>query len=361
MRTLPHWLIIASVVVVLLVIAFLLGPRPDAPEPLSETRPVGAQRVPELPADAKWLGGGPLTADSLAGHPLVFVVWSDTDPRSLALLPVADGWQRAYGRYGLRVVGVHTPDFSFAADPAVAEDVRRRLGLTFPIVVDPGYAIERSLETTERPALVVADGRGNVRLVAGPKGTAEVDRMLRDLVRAANPKTVFPDGPGGWTGPPVSELNPKFVFLGTARASAGPLADATPGRAQTFTAQFRFQEEGDPFVPYPVGRWTPSAEGLTAERGGAAEFVALRTEGGTVDVVVGPPPGGKPARVWVLGDEEWLAPGRRGEDVRVDARGATYLDVDAPRLYSLARGPVRVLKLSPDMPGVTFYCFTIEK
>lgn len=302
-----------------------------------------------------------MTADSLAGHPVVLVVWSDTDPRSLDLLPVADGWRRAYGRYGLRVIGVHTPDFSFAADPATAEGVRRRLALTFPIVVDPAYAIERALGTSGRPAVVVADDSGRVRLTAGADGIDAVDRLLRELVRESNPETVFPDGPGGWPGPSPIGTEAKFVFLGTARVEGGPLANATPGRARTFTAQFRYQEQGEPLVPYPVGRWTPSSEGLTSERGGAAEFVAMRTDGGPVDVVVGPPADGKPARVWVLGDEEWLAPELRGDDVRVDARGATYIEVSAPRLYGLARGPVRVLKLSPELPGITFYCFAVGR
>jgi len=70
-------------------------------------------------ADASgWLGGGPVRADSLRGRTVLLVAWSDADPLSLRLLREADAWQAAYGRFGLRVVGVHVPEFAFSADSA---------------------------------------------------------------------------------------------------------------------------------------------------------------------------------------------------------------------------------------------------
>jgi hypothetical protein len=113
-------------------------------------------------------------------------------------------------------------------------------------------------------------------------------------------------------------------------------------------------------VPYPVGRWTPSAEGLTAARGGAMNFVAIRCPGGRASVVLRPPAEGA-ARVWILEDDAWLGEAARGEDVRVDARGASYVEVAEPRLYRIAElGAERVLKLSPEERGITFYAFAFE-
>jgi len=74
--------------------------------------------IPSLTTAAGWLNGGPLTADSLAGHPVVLLIWSDSDPRSLEVLPEVQGWHQAYARYGVRVVGVHVPDYSFGAEPS---------------------------------------------------------------------------------------------------------------------------------------------------------------------------------------------------------------------------------------------------
>ena len=109
-----------------------------------------------------------------------------------------------------------------------------------------------------------------------------------------------------------------------------------------------------------LGRWTTGAEGLTAVRGGAANFVAIRHGGGQVSAVLGPPPSGT-SRVWVLADEAWLAENARDQDVRADPRGATYIEVSEPRLYRIARaGKTHVLKLSPEAPGLVIYCFAFE-
>jgi hypothetical protein len=316
-------------------------------------------RLPSLALAEGWVNGT-MTDDSLRGRPVALVVWSDTDPRGLRLLREAEAWQRAYARYGARVIGIHSPDFSFAARPAIAAAVARRMRLSFPIAFDPAYSLRKALGVDESPAILIASPGGGVVLQAGAGGAARADRVLRELVRKSRPDVAFPEdgGAAGTPDPPAPEM--RFVYLGTARAERGPLAGAEPGRAHTFTTQFRYQEEGEALVPYPVGRWTPGAEGLTAARGGAANFIALRTVGGRVAAVLAPAPDGA-SRVWVLDGDDWLAAGSRGEDVREDATGATYVDLDGPRLYAIARGAAGTLKLSPGQPGIVVHGFAVEK
>ena len=109
--------------------------------------------LPRLDAAAGWINGGPLTPDSLAGRPTAVILWSDTDPRSLDALPWAESWHRAYAPFGARVVGVHVPDYSFGADSMVSARVARRMGLHFPIALDPHYQILSAFgRDEERPA-----------------------------------------------------------------------------------------------------------------------------------------------------------------------------------------------------------------
>ena len=152
-----------------------------------------------------------------------------------------------------------------------------------------------------------------------------------------------------------------MVYLDRARAQ-GPLASATPGRPQMFTAQFRFQIEGDPFIPYPVGLWTLDGDGLTARRGGAANFVAMRYDAPQVGAVLGTPPS-RAVRAWLLVDEHWLRPEQLGRDARLDSRGASYVLVSAHRLYDLCRSsPGRhVIKISPEVPGLTVHAMSFER
>lgn len=328
----------------------------------------GAQ-LPSLQAATAWLNGGPLPPDSLRGHPTVIALWSDTDPACLRALPAIESWHEAYERYGVRVIGVHEPDFAFAADSAVPAAVVRRLGLRFPIALDAASAIRTVLGAPmDGPRIVLADPSGTiVESAVGRQALPVIERRLREQVQRLHPGSDFPGATGiepvadsSVTGAAVGPLA-DVVLLGTGRARAGPLATAEPGRAQHFTVQFRFQVEGKPNVPYPVGLWTPSAEGPRAERGGAENYIALRYDAGALWAVMSPPAQG-PARVWILRDEHWLAADALGADAHLDGRGASYVDVTEPRLYAVcaAKGGEHVVKLSPETPGVTVHALIVE-
>lgn len=316
-------------------------------------------RLPRLEG-MTWLNGGPLPPDSLRGHVVALALWSDTDPGCLANLPAVEAWHQAYARYGVRVVGVHAPDFSFAADSAVPARIVRRLGLGFPVALDPACRIRNLLgDPADGPLVLIAgpDGRILAR-GSGRAGIARADGALREALRRLRPEVGFP---AGRVAAPATAAAPlRTVFLGVGRVPGGPLANAESRRAQPFTAQFRFQVEGAPWTPYPVGWWTPDAEGLAAARGGAANFVAMRYDADRVGVVMSPPASGR-SRVWILRDEAWLAGGALGADARLDSRGASYVDVTEPRLYFVSRGAGKhVLKLSPEEPGLAIHAFTFE-
>jgi hypothetical protein len=318
-------------------------------------------RLPHLASATALLNRGTFAPESLAGHPVVVVLWSDTDPRALAALPHAQSWWQAYARYGVRVLGVHSPEFAFAADPAVPRRITQRLHLTFPIALDPNYQIRNRFgDFMPWPGLAVADTAGRIVLQVPVDQPWEVDIAIRKLLRRLHPDIGFPSEPEPPEPPATSRAQGRTVALGAGRVHAGPLADARPGAVLTFTTQFRFQEEGVPFVPYPVGRWMPNAEGLVAGQAGAANFVAIRSGGERLCAIIGPPASG-PARVWILADDAWLAAGEAGQDVQVDPQGASYVDVSEPRIYEIAPGgKARVFRFSPKDPGVTFYAFLFE-
>jgi hypothetical protein len=347
----------SSVVMLLVVLTVLIrsGSFPRAPE--SEFVPA---RLPHFESVKAWLNRGSFAPESLAGHPAVVVLWSDTNPSALDVLPLVQSWWQAYSRYGVRVLGVHSPEFAFAADPAVPNRVVQRLGLGFPIALDPNYEIRNRFgDAMPWPGLAVADTAGRIVLQVPVSGASQADRALRKLLRRLHPDAGFPDEAEVMDKPAVPTAT-RIVSLGAGRVRSGPLAGVRPGTALTFTTQFRFQEEGAPFVPYPVGRWIPGAEGLVAVQGGAPNFIAIRHGGERVRAVIGPPPSG-PARVWILENETWLGAETLGEDVSLDPQGASFALISEPRIYEIAApGKSRVLRFSPENPGVTFYAFLFE-
>jgi thiol-disulfide isomerase/thioredoxin len=361
------FVVVGLAALALIAAARVLVPRllPATDEDAAPAGELVGTALPNLTGASGWLNGGPLPPASLRGHPTVVALWSDTDPECLRALPVLQSWYQAYARYGVRVIGVHEPDFAFAADSTVPARIASRLGLHFPIALDPAYAIRHDLGgPLDGPRVVLADTAGTIVSAAlGVDQLPGIERALRLQLKLLRPGTEFPSDPGLAAKPSPEADTPgaHVVSLGNAQVREGPLVGATPGRAQPFTAQFRFQVEGKAYVPYPVGMWSPGGEGITAGRGGPENFVALRYDSGALWAVLSPPRG-MTARVWVLRDENWLPVGALGADARVDTRGGSYVEVDEPRVYAVCRERPgeHVVKLSPDAPGVIVHALIVE-
>jgi hypothetical protein len=171
-------------------------------------------------------------------------------------------------------------------------------------------------------------------------------------VRAQHPDVALPPLPSAELPAGV-----RVVDLGVGRVEAGPLRGETAGRSHVYTAEFRYQVQGQEWAPYLVGGWRLDTQGLTATRGGAANFVAIRYSASRVGVVVTPPPGST-ARLWILRDDRWPTAGERDLDAAADGSGAVSVLVTEPRLYWIDRGEgERVLKVSPESEGVTINAF----
>lgn len=312
-----------------------------------------------LPTLGAALWSDPTALDSLAGHAAVVAFVSFDLPGSLRILPTLEAWHDAYSRYGVRVLAVHVPAFAFADDSAGTARAAQRLGLRFPVALDPALEVWRAFGARgTTPRLIVAGADGRVRMDGERRAAvAEAERAIRDQVKAAHPRLRFPAA-----ATPPAEDEPEehaAVQLGLARVEGGPLKATVSGRVTNFTAQLRYQVEGDLYTPYPVGRWIPGADGLTAARGGAENFLALRYDAGALGAVLGPAEAGA-VKMWVLRDERWLARSEAGADVEFDGRGASYVTIREPRLYALTRETRgrHVIKLSPESPGATIYALT---
>lgn len=253
----------------------------------------------------------------------------------------------------MRVVGLHRPEFAFAADVALLAHAIERLGVSFPVAHDPALEVQLP-GTLPRTTVLVGEANGNAFAANRPNERSEADLWLRARASARSiPLPRPPDSPRPDTR--------RLLRLGAGQVADGPLSDATPGVAATFVTQTRGEVEGRAWTPVPVGRWTPRGDGIEAARGGAANFLAIRYHAGRVGLVVSPPPG-TTARLWILRDETWVGDGLRGRDLKVDAEGATYVEIDEPRLLI----PIEkdsgwhVLKISPDSPGVVLHALTFD-
>ena len=72
-------------------------------------------RAPEL-VGGYWVNSEPLTMASLRGKVVLIDFWDYTCINCIRTLPYVTEWHRRYSPHGLRVVGVHAPEFSFAKE-----------------------------------------------------------------------------------------------------------------------------------------------------------------------------------------------------------------------------------------------------
>jgi hypothetical protein len=163
------------------------------------------------------------------------------------------------------------------------------------------------------------------------------------------------------TSPDSSTTVHAPVWLGAGDRPSGPLADVTPGAPRPFHAELASEIGGKSWIATPIGHWTLGADGLTAARGGAEEYVALRYDASPLAVLAAGA-GRRETRLWVLLDDGWVPGNLAGADLRYDGSGHSYVEVTWPRLYDVVKpdGHRHVVKVSPEEPGLTLHAFVFE-
>ena len=94
--------------------------------------------LPPFPRGLAWLNTAALRTDKQRGRPVLVEFWDFCRVNSLRTLPYLLAWHERYADAGLRVIGVHSPGYSFGRDRAVAEAAIERLQIPFAVVLENG-------------------------------------------------------------------------------------------------------------------------------------------------------------------------------------------------------------------------------
>ena len=99
-----------------------------------------------------------------------------------------------YGKQGLQVISVHTPEFEYEKDRRRVERAAERYKLKQPIYMDNDYAYWNALGNRYWPSFYLVDRAGNIRAkdvgelhLDTSKGNA-FEATLRELIAEAPPK-----------------------------------------------------------------------------------------------------------------------------------------------------------------------------
>jgi hypothetical protein len=267
-----------------------------------------------------------------------------------------------YRESGLSILGVHTPEFKFARDPAQVKAAVGRLGIMWPVVLVNNQRIWKSFANRSRPTLYLIDQDGYLRYRhMGEGGYAQTESAIHALLKTLNPKLELPnlinpirpeDGPGAVCHPTTPELHIHALGNSTLPSNNPTLLEIPAVRR---AGQF-----------YLNGWWKAVDEGVTlASEGGQ---IVLPYQAASVNGVFAPSsdPGDlaigfpEPCLLQIRQNGEPLPKNNSTEDLYYE-NGAARLRIDYARSYALARYDdvvPRELTLEIEGAGFTLYAFS---
>ena len=145
--------------------------------------------APEFPQGLQWIGVAFLRMAQQIGRPILVEFFDSARINSHRTLPYMRAWHERYAEPGLlRIVGVHSPAYSFARDPEVATSLIERMDIPYPVVLDPDFAVWREYGNRGWPARYVFDRRGILRFVHWGEGEYdETELVIQELIAETDP------------------------------------------------------------------------------------------------------------------------------------------------------------------------------
>jgi cytochrome c biogenesis protein CcdA/thiol-disulfide isomerase/thioredoxin len=286
--------------------------------------------APNFTGISTWINSKPETVASLRGKVVLVDFWTYSCINCLRTLPHLKAWDHAYRKAGLRIVGVHTPEFAFEHVPANVRKATRELGVRYAVAIDNGYKTWDAYQNGAWPTEYLVDRSGNIREIKEGEGNYDdTERTIRKLLGE----------PAAGKLASVADQTPQHLamtpesYLGWERLQRYSGSQIVPNRV----------------VPYKFPRTVPpntlAYDGLwKVERQRIVAFDRARL------------------RLGFLAQNVYLVLGGRGSlQVLVDGKPVRTIQVGGlSRLYTLLRYPdlhQGELELR-FAPGVTAYAFT---
>ena len=322
----------------------------------------GQVRAPEI--GRTWLNSPPLSLRQLRGRVVLVDFWDYTCVNCLRTLPYVQAWHERYLDQGLTVIGVHTPEFTFAQYESNVERAVRDLGITYPVVIDSNYELWKAFANRYWPTKYLLDGDAYLRYAHFGEGAyGDTEQAIQELLHEVNPGLQFPpllepvretDRPGAVCFQPSPEL-----YLGHRRGRIGN----PNGFREDEIAEYSFtgtQEEGQ---FYAQGRWASTAEYFESAAEGDNRIV-LKYSAAAVNLVLASPRA--PSYELIIHqDGKPLSRAQATPDVRFRATAGgeqeSYVLVEQPRMYQLVDNRAfgtHTLQLLCPRPGLAAFAFT---
>jgi thiol-disulfide isomerase/thioredoxin len=306
--------------------------------------------APEFTKTQRWFntpGGRPLTMAGMRGHVVLVDFWTYTCINCIRTLPFLKGLYATYHRYGLNIVGVETPEFTFEQNAGNVAQAIGDDGLHYPVVQDNRNGTWNAYQNQYWPAEYLIDAHGQVRHTQFGEGSYKQDEAaVRELLYEAGARNLPPPMTATAVMPSKGLATPE-TYLDDERNQgfAQPLKPGTtfyPGVTNPQVNEFGLH-----------GTWKVTSESSTPTSAGA--YVIGSFQAAHVYLVM-TSAGNLPRTVKVQLDGKTISAHEAGADVKPGG----VVTVRGQRLYSLVSSPTDItgtIKLFVP-PNVSAYDFT---
>lgn len=139
--------------------------------------------MPPLEGGIGWLNSAPITRESLRGKVVMVEIWTFLCYNCLNALPHVKETAARYRDRGLVTIGVHTPELPRERPRENVEQAVKRLGVTFPVVLDNNFTIWKAFNNEYWPSVYVVDRKGRIRFHHDGEGAyQELDAAVATLL-----------------------------------------------------------------------------------------------------------------------------------------------------------------------------------
>lgn len=221
-------------------------------------------RAPEFPPQKEWLNVAFLRMAKLVKHEATLIEFFDVGRiNSHRTLPYLREWHARYGDHGLRVIGIHCPGYSFGVDRELVAAAADRMGIEYPVLLDPGFEAWREYDNQGWPGRYLFDVDGLLRWVHYGEGAYRDCELAIHEVLLEMDSSLSPPAP-------MDPIRPEDVEGVLLRPQTADIA--LPG------GRDRLELEG---------AWSEGEDYLQAESAGARARVRSFSAGGAYAVLAG--------------------------------------------------------------------------
>ena len=149
-------------------------------------------KAPALDTSSGWLNDKPGAVD---GKVVLYELWTFGCYNCKNTLPYVRALWDRYQPDGLQIVGIHTPEFDYEADPANVSAAAAKLGVTWPVLLDPKRTNWQAFDNRYWPRVFITDASGQIRFDhVGEGAYASIEDAVRTLlgVDPSSPRAEFP-------------------------------------------------------------------------------------------------------------------------------------------------------------------------